>query len=337
MNFLNAATSLTSSSAALVPLGSQKWNSTVQGGNHTLPTLSTLERLHIEAKLVEVNDQHTVDLSAPTLVADALLALRTNLPRDAFDPSLQTVFDRFFTRSSFSVRRLDQDHANTNMLIDMLARDKVHPIVNDNDKVEQRRTDPHTLFFGMFHLNRPVMLLQVSLQTEIPYCLDQIFASMNAERGNTVAVFYSISLLEDGLVGLGFGEQFLHAVVKELRETHRSIATFVTMSPMPLFRQWLADRDMADVNPDQTDLLMPLAAQYLVPESGVLIDPVARFHMSNGAQLYRINHHPSNLEESYGCMVNYLYDMKLLKERKENFPLKLAINDALFPQIKENQ
>ncbi|MFC4167766.1 malonyl-CoA decarboxylase [Teichococcus aestuarii] len=71
--------------------------------------------------------------------------------------------------------------------------------------------------------------------------------------------------------------------------------------------------------------LMRLAAEYLTrPNTGMgNIDPVARFHLGNGARLERINWlgntAPRGLEESHGVMVNYLYDPDSIEANHEAF------------------
>ena len=53
---------------------------------------------------------------------------------------------------------------------------------------------------------------------------------------------------------------------------------------------------------------------------GEPVDPVARFHLGNGARIERLNWagDPSTkgLKQSYGLMVNYLYDLKRLDKHR---------------------
>jgi malonyl-CoA decarboxylase len=55
------------------------------------------------------------------------------------------------------------------------------------------------------------------------------------------------------------------------------------------------------------------------------LDPVARFHLNNGAQLERINWlgdvSPKGIEESAGMMVNYLYRLSDIERNHERFAL----------------
>jgi malonyl-CoA decarboxylase len=70
------------------------------------------------------------------------------------------------------------------------------------------------------------------------------------------------------------------------------------------------------------DFLQRAVACYLTHMvEGRPIDPVARFHLGNGARVERINWagDPSakGLKQSYGFMVNYLYDLKQLDRHRE--------------------
>ena len=52
-----------------------------------------------------------------------------------------------------------------------------------------------------------------------------------------------------------------------------------------------------------------------------VLDPVARFHLGNGARIERINWFadPSSkgIKQSYGLMVNYLYDLKRIDKHRQ--------------------
>ena len=71
--------------------------------------------------------------------------------------------------------------------------------------------------------------------------------------------------------------------------------------------------------------LMRLCALYLTrwPSPGTRIDPVARFHLGNGARPERINWlgnvAPRAIRESFGIMVNYLYDHDSIENNHEAF------------------
>jgi malonyl-CoA decarboxylase len=69
--------------------------------------------------------------------------------------------------------------------------------------------------------------------------------------------------------------------------------------------------------------LLRLCASYLTRQPSIRIDPVARFHLGNGARLERINwlgnNAPRSIQESFGIMVNYLYDRDTINNNHEAF------------------
>jgi malonyl-CoA decarboxylase len=61
-------------------------------------------------------------------------------------------------------------------------------------------------------------------------------------------------------------------------------------------------------------------------------DPVARFHLGNGARLERVNWlgnvAPRGINESYGIMVNYLYDPVQIEANHEAFVRGTIVRSA---------
>jgi malonyl-CoA decarboxylase len=177
------------------------------------------------------------------------------------------------------------------------------------------------------------------------------------------AIFYSISNTQPGLRGVSFGGFLIKRVVDELCAEFPKLKTFATLSPVPGFRKWLEARlkardpalfgaeeavkiavagkahdafeGMANVlaqdlaaAPDVATVsaaLTRLTAHYLVEqkEENRPLDPVARFHLGNGARLERVNWladtSPRGLKQSAGVMVNYLYEIAVIEENHEAF------------------
>jgi malonyl-CoA decarboxylase len=170
------------------------------------------------------------------------------------------------------------------------------------------------------------------------------------------AVFYSISNCQAGLRGISFGDFLIKQVVDELRRDLPELQTFVTLSPVPGFGKWLsgelkdgpraegeaallAAEDKAALSsgldgdgwihdPDRAARIRPhllrAAAIYLLQAKapkGKPLDPVARFHLNNGASLYRINFladtSPRALREAHGLMVNYQYKLDEIEANHE--------------------
>ena len=170
---------------------------------------------------------------------------------------------------------------------------------------------------------------------------------MPVERART-AVFYSISNTQQGLGGISFGSFLIKQVVEELRRELPKLDTFVTLSPVPGFMQWLKQAEDVPVSEEERTLLEnldkarlvrdaefttqlravlePLAAYYFLKartSKGRLINSVARFHIGNGARLERIDWlgdlSPKGLRESAGIMVNYLYRLDDIEKNHEAY------------------
>lgn len=90
--------------------------------------------------------------------------------------------------------------------------------------------------------------------------------------------------------------------------------------------EWWTDDARADA---LRGPLLSLCASYLTrPNTGTTTgaggtDPVARFHLGNGARLERVNWlgntSPRGMKESFGLMVNYLYDPDTIEANHETF------------------
>ena len=162
-------------------------------------------------------------------------------------------------------------------------------------------------------------------------------------------MFYSISNCQKGLAGISFGNFLIKQVVEELRREFPKIETFVTLSPVPGFRRWLdhgANLDALSVDdrqllarlqaPDWVSeaglpermrkLVEPLAAIYFLAAKrpdGRPVDPVAGFHLGNGARLERLDWmgdlSEKGLRDSAGLMVNYLYDLEDIEKNHEAY------------------
>jgi malonyl-CoA decarboxylase len=86
-----------------------------------------------------------------------------------------------------------------------------------------------------------------------------------------------------------------------------------------------------------------LAARYLVEEKEQdrPLDPVARFHLGNGARLERLNWmadtSPRGLRQSVGVMVSYLYKLEDIEANREAYARKgrIAISDAMKRSLRK--
>ena len=176
------------------------------------------------------------------------------------------------------------------------------------------------------------------------------------------AVFYSISNCQPGLRGVSLGNFLIKQVCETLNGEFPRLSRFCTLSPMPGFAAWLrrgapndagrlskgagarVDRARESLRKAFGDPIGPCAlaalegAEQPVREALLRLggayllltrdqdpasDPVARFHLDNGARIERINflanRSARGLRESCGMMVNYVYDLPAIERYHENF------------------
>jgi malonyl-CoA decarboxylase len=293
----------------------------------------------------------------------ALVAMRERLldalgRRDdlaGLDIDFTHLFTSWFNRGFLVLRRIDW--SSPAMVLEKIIRyEAVHEIENWDDL--RRRIDPiDRRCYAFFHpalVDEPLIFVEVALTEDIPDAIAPILSAgrtlVDPEDAKT-AVFYSISNCQRGLTGVSFGHFLIKQVVEEISRELPRLSKFVTLSPVPRFAEWLkrerasessllpaADkaafaaldtpewwRDQAKIDALREPILRA-AANYFLHARGrdrVPFDPVARFHLGNGASLERLNW-PADLSErgiaqSYGLMVNYLYDLGDIEQNHEAY------------------
>ena len=137
-------------------------------------------------------------------------------------------------------------------------------------------------------------------------------------------MFYSISNCQEGLSGISFGNFLIKQVAHKLKQENDKLEKFVTLSPAPGFVQWLNKKSIDEG--ENEEILLKQALIYLTSsdrKDQLPNDPVAKFHLGNGAILERINLNADlsskGLNQSKGVMVNYLYNLETLEENHELF------------------
>jgi len=209
----------------------------------------------------------------------------------------------------------------------------------------------------------PLIFVEVALLPEMPEAIAPLIdKASNAlqPREFKVAAFYSISNCQPGLKGVSLGNFLIKRVAEELKRELPQLKTFCTLSPMPGFARWLragavceglvkarqahldearstllaaCGNDLDRLNtaqalrtlpPDALYALTRLSAFYLgIRTTQPQGDPVARFHLDNGARLERLNPladlSAKGVKQSFGMMVNYLYDLQKVEIHHEKF------------------
>lgn len=255
----------------------------------------------------------------------------------ALDVEMEYMFSTWFDVGFLELRRISWD-SPASLVEKLIKYEAVHDIRSWDDV--KNRLDSDRRCYGFFHPRlpgEPLIFVEVALINElassITPLLDESAAPADLDRATT-AIFYSISNTQQGLRGVSFGDSLIKRVVECLHEEFPRLKTFATLSPIPGLRSWLnkhapaellqaweAAPDLAEKSPPRV-ALKQWTARYLVQElqDGKPLDPVARFHLGNGARVERLNWaaDPSakGFKQSYGLMVNYLYDLKKLDKHR---------------------
>jgi malonyl-CoA decarboxylase len=187
-------------------------------------------------------------------------------------------------------------------------------------------------------------------------------------KKHRTAIFYSISNCQPGMRGVSLGNFLIKRVADRLIQEVPGLKTFSTLSPIPGFTRWLdqgapldpqqvspahlkkATLAMATLRADQApwaerlrsgwratdasdaerEALMRLCALYLIYHTTHPTgDAVGKFHLTNGATLYRINWGADlsrkGVQQSGGIMVNYLYQLDQVETQHEAFMKRVVV------------
>lgn len=270
----------------------------------------------------------TADLVAMRVALLSAIRAEPGLAR--VDLDFQHLFASWFNRGFLVLRRIDWESPAA-LLERLIAYEAVHEIESWDDL--RRRVAPEDRrCFAFFHPSLPddpLIFVEVALTRGVPGAVGPILARdrapLRAEAADT-AVFYSISNCQEGLRGVSFGNSLIKQVVEVLSRETPQLSTFVTLSPIPGLARWAAETGAAPEAPPEGDALRALAARYLLeaktPDSQPR-DPVARFHLGNGAEVHAVNAaadlSPRGLAQSFGAMVNYLYDPARVEANHEAY------------------
>jgi malonyl-CoA decarboxylase len=270
------------------------------------------------------------------------------------DDDLKYLLSSWFNRGFLKIRSIDWK-TPAHILEKLIAYEAVHEM-NGWDDLRRRLADDRRCF-AFFHPaleDEPLIFVEVALVKGLATAVQPLLAPRADNDDNDepdTAIFYSISNCQPGLKGISFGNFLIKQVVMELQQELPSLKQFSTLSPIPGFRRWLdnaiADSDEALLSDDDKQLLaslekdawladseqqlalkpllLRLCAHYLNNEKrGVVpLDPVARFHLGNGAQIGQLNWlgdtSANGLKQSAAMLVNYRYELNKVEENHEAY------------------
>ena len=291
---------------------------------------------------------------------EELLAALDKQPQlKPLEQDLRRLLASWFNRGFLTLKRIDWS-SSAAVLEKVIAYEAVHEINGWEDL--RRRLAPDRRCFAFFHPaleEEPLIFVEVALcqglASKIAPLLSATAPVGDPAQADT-AIFYSISNCQPGLRGISFGNFLIKQVVEELRAELPGLKRFATLSPVPSFRRWLSEQERAgseselpagalDINwasaervsPAIRAVLQRLLAAYLTAGNGGKgpDDPVARFHLGNGARLERLhwaaNLSPRGIAESLGMMVNYIYEPRTIEDNHEQFVVQGRV--ARSPEV----
>jgi len=287
---------------------------------------------------------------------DMLALMANSADLKAINSDFIHLFGSWFNRGFLVLKRIDWN-TPANILEKLIRYEAVHEI-QDWDDLRRRLDARDRRCFGFFHPaigDEPLIFVEVALNKGLPSQIQPILDSdsydIDDPESADTAAFFGISNCQVGLRGISFGNFLIKQVVQELKQELPNLKYFVTLSPVPNFRIWLettCSDDAGMLSPEAqatlkhlddpawqkneelserlSSVIKPLAARYLLKEkttNGQPLNPVARFHLGNGAELHRINWlgdtSAKGMKQSAGLMVNYLYVLDNIERNHEQY------------------
>ena len=217
-------------------------------------------------------------------------------------------------------------------------------------------------FFHPAMLDEPLIFVEVALTRTCPATIREVLETDRAvipEQDASMAVFYSISNCQQGLQGVSFGNFLIKQVANVLSVQLPGLSSFRTLSPVPGLMRWvtaalaesdgqetvvesdspgarlhealltaqrISTQESVELSDMESEQLKFLVAHYMQNEKRsdqLPLDPVARFHLGNGASLDEIlpgaDLFHKGLMQSAGVMVSYLYDLQQVENNHEAY------------------
>jgi len=288
--------------------------------------------------------------------------------RAEIDADLTHLFRSWFNRGFLTLARIDWQTSAV-VLERLIQYEAVHQIQGWHDL--RRRLESDRRCYAFFHPalpQEPLIFIEVALTRAVTAQVQPLLdpdSRVDDPARATCAIFYSITNCQQGLRGVSFGNVLVKQVVDDLGKEFPSVRTFATLSPIPGFRSWLAERaatapgsispalatlvakgddiaaaDIAIAPGALREEMMQRCARYLISmdDGRGVQDPVARFHLANGARLERLNWmgdtSATGLRRSYGLTVNYVYRLADLERNHDAYANKFRVASSIvFRQL----
>ncbi|MFV0371601.1 MAG: malonyl-CoA decarboxylase [Azonexus sp.] len=305
------------------------------------------------------------------LRADLLRYLPNDRELAVLDRELESRLSAWFDVGFLELQRLTWDSPAA-LLEKLIEYEAVHAIQSWTDL--KNRLDADRRLYAFFHPRmpaEPLIFVEVALTDHLAGNVQELLdvnAPLFDQKKADTAIFYSISSTQAGLRGVSFGNFLLKRVIDDLTRDFPRLDQFATLSPIPGLASWvrkhpqclaefridlpleeLASGAWANDKAQARNLREPLtrlAARYLAEarrgtgDCPPPYDPVARFHLGNGARIERLNYladtSPKGFAQSFGLMVNYRYELEALENNLEAFAGqgKIAMSSAVRRQAR---
>ena len=287
--------------------------------------------------------------------AQLLRGLKKNPQWRGIDADLLHLFRSWFNRGFLRLERIDW-RTSAMVLEKIIQYEAVHAVQGWRDL--RRRLAADRRCYGFFHpqlRDEPLIFIEVALtrgmSAQVQPLLD-VGSEIAPAADADCAIFYSITNCQEGLRGTSFGNLLIKQVAEDLKREFPHLKTFATLSPIPGFRRWLGETETrvqlsmgkdgeqrlamltaiedaswhtGEIPETLQKLLQRLCAWYLLnaKQGSEPYDPVARFHLGNGAALERLNWMGDTSEQgmarSAGMMVNYVYRLEDVERNHERY------------------
>ncbi len=277
---------------------------------------------------------------------ERLVQMRADLRRlggdeaalQALDLDAKHLLRAWFNRGFLVLRPISWE-SPAHILEKIIEYEAVHAI-HSWDDLRRRLKPADRRCFAFFHPampDEPLIFVEVALTKGIPGSIQKLLAEDRLPGGSAeadTAVFYSISNCQPGLAGISFGNSLIKQVVSDLAAELPGLKTFVTLSPIPGLTRWLKAEGRS-FDPQDGKAMAALAAHYLLHAKrpdGQPVDPVARFHLGNGAMVQAVHAEAdvseNGLRQSGGVMVNYLYDLNRVEKYHDRYADSFEVTAA---------
>lgn len=280
-----------------------------------------------------------------------LPTLNEHPQRASLDADLAHLFRSWFNRGFLVLQRIDW-RTPALLLERLIEYEAVHQIQGWRDL--RRRLESDRRCYAFFHPalpDEPLIFIEVALTRGMAPNIQPLLdadAPVTDPANADCAMFYSITNCQIGLRGVSFGNFLIKQAVEDLRREFRRVRTFATLSPIPGFRRWLtasplgarrsaqldewlgrlagneSGADVRSLEPLRREVLGLCAYYLLRAKRGTEpLDPVARFHLANGARLERLNWmgdtSVTGIRQSLGLTVNYVYRLSDVERNHESY------------------